>query len=133
MISRSFGTSVLVIVGLFSLLTAWNSGFAPHQFARRLGLMVTNADGYNEIRAQYAGFFLVTGAMCIAALSGFAARRPVLILLAVLFGGLLTGRLASLVLNRGFAGYGPTILALYVIDAAGFALTAIAVFLDRKT
>jgi hypothetical protein len=42
---------------------------------------------------------------------------------ATIFGGLIFGRLVSLVLNGGLKGYGPTILALYVIDAIGLAVT----------
>ena len=52
-----FGTIVLVIATLFFLYTAWSSGIAPVEFAERFGLTVANAGGYNEIRAQYAGFF----------------------------------------------------------------------------
>jgi hypothetical protein len=54
---HSFGTFVLVLIGLFCLFTAWRSGFAPGEFAGGLGLTITSADGYNEVRAQYAGFF----------------------------------------------------------------------------
>jgi len=54
--SFMFGTIVLVIATLFFLYTAWSSGIAPVEFAERLGLAAANAGGYNEIRAQYAGF-----------------------------------------------------------------------------
>jgi hypothetical protein len=53
-----FFTLVLVIVTLFFLLTVWRRATAPDNFAERLGLTVANAGGHNEIRAQYAGFFL---------------------------------------------------------------------------
>jgi hypothetical protein len=43
---------------------------------------------------------------------------------------LLTGRLVSLALNAGVAGYGPTILALYVIDAIGLALAIASLIFD---
>lgn len=129
---HSFGTFVLVIVTLFFLFTAWSGGVAPQEFGRRLGLIVANADGYNEIRAQYAGFFLASAAMCIAALAGGVPRQSVFILLSVTFGGLIAGRLTSLVLNRGLTGYGPTILALHIIDAIGFALTITAIMVNRK-
>jgi hypothetical protein len=45
---------------------------------------------------------------------------------------LIAGRLVSLVLNRGVAGYGPTIRALYVIDGLGFALAISAIVLEKK-
>ncbi len=126
------GTILLVVVAVFFLFTAWGAGFAPKEFARTLGLTLASADGYNEIRAQYAGFFLASACMCIAALAGGVSRQPVFILLAVTFGGLIAGRLTSLVLNRGVGGYGRTILALYAIDATGFALAIAAILADRR-
>ncbi len=47
------------------------------------------------------------------------------------FGGLFAGRLVSLALNGGVAGYGPTILALYAFDAIGFALAIVSLALDN--
>jgi len=124
-----FGTIVLAVIALFFLFTAGMSGLAPREFAARLGLAISTADGYNEIRAQYAGFFFVAGALCVAALPGAVPRRSAFIVLAVVFGGLIAGRAISLVANRGFAGYNSTILALYAIDSTGLilALTALAV------
>jgi hypothetical protein len=130
---HAFGTFVLVIAMLFCLLTTWSSATAPEEFAKRLGLIIANAGGYNEIRAQYAGFFLAVAVICVASLAGAASRRGALIVLAVVFGGLIAGRLVSLGLNRGIAGYGPTILALYGIDALGFALAIAAITVDRQT
>jgi hypothetical protein len=128
---HSFGTFVLVAAVLFCLFTAWSSGFTPKEFAARLGLTIASADGYNEIRAQYSGFFLMTGAICVAAMSGAMSRRSAFIVLAVIFGGLITGRLASLAANRGFGGYTSTILALYAIDATGLILALTAMAIDK--
>jgi hypothetical protein len=130
---HGFVTFVLVIVTLFYLFTSWSSGVAPVKFAERLGLSVANAGGFNEIRAQYSGFFLAAAVVCIASLAGMVARQPALIVVAVVFGGLIGGRLVSLGLNRGIAGYGPTILLLYAIDATGFALAITAMVLEKKT
>jgi hypothetical protein len=55
-----FGTFVLVAAALFCVFTAATSGLAPRAFAAQLGLAISSVDGYNEIRAQYAGFFLMT-------------------------------------------------------------------------
>ena len=46
--------------------------------------------------------------------------------------GLIAGRLLSLALNRGIAGYGVTILTLYAIDSAGFVLAVAAIAMDRQ-
>jgi hypothetical protein len=120
--SELFGTFVLTLCGLFFLLTTWRSAAAPATFAARLGLGVVNAGGVNEIRAQYAGFFFAAALVCGAALAGLLARQSALLVIAVIFGGLIGGRLASLAIDRGVAGYGATIRALLVIDAVGFAL-----------
>jgi hypothetical protein len=126
-VGQIFETIVLVVGGLFFLLTAWTSGTAPGQFAARLGLTITGAGGLNEIRAQYAGFFLAAALMCAAALGGWVPRQSALLMMIVIFGGLIGGRLVSLALDGGIAGYGLTIRALYVIDALGFGL-ALAAF-----
>lgn len=105
---------------MFVLLETW------------FGLTIANAGGYNEIRSQYAGFFLAAAAVCAIALGGLVPRRAAFIVLAVIFGGLFAGRLASLGLNGGIGGYSPTILALYAIDAVGLALAMTAMAVDRQ-
>ena len=126
-----FGTLVLAIAALFRLLTTWSSATAPGEFAQRLGLALANAGGYNEIRAQYAGFFLAVAAVCGASLAGMVSRQAAFVVLTVAFGGLILGRLASLALDGSVAGYGPTIRALYVIDGIGFSLAIAALAVDR--
>jgi hypothetical protein len=127
-----FGTIVLALAMLFFLYTSWRSGTAPAEFAERLGLSVANAGGYNEIRAQYAGFFFAAALACMASLAGAMPRQAAFIVLAVIFGGLLAGRLVSLALNGGIAGYGHTIVALYAIDASGLALAVTALVLQQR-
>lgn len=129
---QAYGTFVLVIVTMFFLFTAWRSGTAPARFAERLGLTIANAGGNNEIRAQYAGFFLAAAVFCAASLGGLVSRFAAFGVPVVIFGGLIGGRLVSLALNRGIAGYSPTILALYAIDALGFTLAITAMVLEKK-
>jgi hypothetical protein len=120
--ARSFGAAVLVIAILFSLLTTIRAGLDPERFGAQLGLTITDAGGVNEIRAQYAGFFFALAVLCAISLAGGLSRQTAFIILGVVFGGLLVGRLVSLALNGGVSGYGPTIQALYAIDAVGLAL-----------
>ena len=127
-----FGTAVLMINILFFLLTTWSSATAPESFAAKLGLGVVNAGGINEVRAQYSGFFLAAALVCTASLFGLLSRQTSFAVLGALFGGLLAGRLVSLALDGGVAGYGPTILALYAIDAIGLALAVAAYVLDNQ-
>ena len=126
-----FGTAVLVINVLFCLLTVWTSAVDPDGFAAKLGLAIVNAGGVNEVRAQYAGFFLAVALVCVASLAGLLSRRASFVMMIAVFGGLLAGRLASLAFNAGVAGYGPTILALYPIDAIGLALAVASLVLDQ--
>jgi hypothetical protein len=127
-----FGTIVLVVGGLFCLLTTWSSAASPSQFAARLGLAISDAGGLNEIRAQYAGFFLAAACLCGGALAGWLPRPSAFLVMIVIFGGLIAGRAASLALDGGMAGYGPTIRALYVIDTLGLALAVAALALHKS-
>lgn len=127
---QSFGTFVLTLASLFGVLTAWLAAMRPGNFAARLGLAISNAGGINEVRAQYAGFFLAVSLVCIATLFGGLSRQTAFIVLIVVFAGLISGRLVSLVLNHGTSGYPPTILALYAIDSIGLLLSLIALKLN---
>src|SRR5579863_1755124 len=104
---QMFGTAVLAINVLFCLLTVWQSAMAPKGFAEKLGLGILNAGGLNEVRAQYSGFFFAAAVAGMASLAGLIPRQTSFVIMAVVFGGLLAGRLASLALNGGVAGYGP--------------------------
>ena len=126
-----YGTLVLLTAVLFFLFTASTSGLAPREFAARLGLAVSTPAGDNEVRAQYAGFFLGAAALCVAALANAVSRRSAFLLLAVVFGGLFAGRAVSLILNGGFEGYTATIRVLFAIDAAGLLLALSAMAVDR--
>jgi hypothetical protein len=127
-----FATAVLVVNILFFLLTTWSSATAPESFAAKLGLGIVNAGGINEVRAQYSGFFLAAALVCTASLFGLLSRQTSFVVLGAVFGGLFAGRLVSLALDGGVAGYGPTILALYAIDAIGLALAVAAYVLDNQ-
>jgi len=130
--SHGFGTMVLAAAIVFFLITTWSSGADPGKFAARLGLTIANAGGINEIRAQYAGFFLAAAIVCAAALAGIVSRNAAFIVLCAVFGGLIAGRLVSLVMDRSVHGYGSTILALYAIDSIGFALSVSALILEKR-
>ena len=128
-----FSLGVLGLSGLFCLFTSVFSGLQPQAFARQLGLQLTNAGGFNEIRAQYAGVFLATAALCGVAILGLAPRSFALVVLMVTFGGLLAGRLVSLAINGGFAGFPPAIIQLYAIDGTGLVLAGAALFMNARS
>ncbi len=126
------GDVFLAAAVLFFLFTAWSSGVAPDKFASQLGLGIANAGGANEIRAQYAGFFLAAALVCAGALLGILPKLTAFIVLAMIFGGLIAGRLLSLALNGGIDGFGPAILALYAIDGAGLIAAAAMIITGRQ-
>jgi uncharacterized membrane protein YkvI len=128
--ARHFGSTVLIVAILFCLLTTISAGFNPERFGEQIGLRVIGPGGVNEIRAQYAGFFLAVAVVCVASLAGALPRRTAFITLAAVFGGLIVGRLVSLGLNGGVGGYEPTIRALFPIDAIGLALAVVAAVFD---
>src|SRR5260370_14491275 len=103
--ANAFETSVLPLATLFCLLTNWSSGTAPARFAERLGLAIANSGGYNEIRAQYAGFFLAVAVVCGASLAGVVSRQAAFVVLLFVLRGLSAGRLGSFSLDWGAAGY----------------------------
>lgn len=89
-------------------------------------MKIINAGGTNEIIAQYASFFFAVALVCAASLAGFLPRQTAFIILVAVFGGLFAGRLISLGLNGGTAGYSPIIRALFGIDALGLGLAVTA-------
>jgi hypothetical protein len=127
-----FGTIFLSASGLFALLTSWTSFRYPAGFAKRLGLMVQGADGLNEIRAQYGGFFLAVAAIDALVLLKLLDRRLGYVINAAVFGGLIFGRLSSLAIDRGFQNYSGSISALFFIDAFGLLLAVASLVLDRR-
>jgi hypothetical protein len=129
----AFGTVVLLAVALFFAWTSWTSLRFPRQFGERLGFSIGGLDGLNEVRAQYGGFFLAAALVNALALLGVFSRQTSFAVNAVVFGGLITGRVASLALDGGVNRYGSAIRALFFIDAAGFALTIAAYFLERPS
>jgi|HubBroStandDraft_5_1064220.scaffolds.fasta_scaffold623185_2 hypothetical protein len=127
----TFGTVFLIGSTLFAAWTSWISFSAPGTFGRQLGFALAGIDGRNEIRAQYGGFFLAVAIASILALAGVIPRQAAFLVNAVLFGGLITGRVMSLAVDSGGGEYGPLIRALFFIDAAGFILSLAALYLDR--
>lgn len=125
-----FGTVTLGITTLFYLSTSWSSFSNPKQFGERLGFALPGADGRNEIRAQYGGFFMAAAICGTLALVGWIPRSAAFIVNATIFGGLIFGRLVSLFLDGGIGKYGPLIRGLYAIDTLGFALAVVALVLN---
>jgi hypothetical protein len=123
-------TIYLALAALFFLGSGAYATSKPQQFAAALDLTTVRAGGLNEVRAQYGGLFLVLGMACALATFGIMERRFVLGAVALTFGGVIIGRLFGLVLDRGLAGYGPTVRNLFLVDATGCALAVAALVLE---
>ena len=125
------GTGLLGLATLLCLGTTVAAFAQPGPFATSLGLSVTNAGGVNEIRSQYAGFFLMVGVACVAALAGVVPRPAAYLVTLIVFGGLFIGRLVSVTLNQGFDGYPPVVKGLVLVDFIGAAMS-IAALAERS-
>src|ERR1700687_5414538 len=123
---KLFVDGVIGVLGLFSVITGFVALVRPLVLAETLGLSLNGASGMNEMRAQYGGFFLMAGLLAIAAVGGLIPRPWALALMVVVFGGLIFGRLISLVIDGGFKQYRGAIPALFVIDFCGFSVSLIA-------
>lgn len=128
---RNIILGFLILCTVFFALTGGSSLSAPAKFAGRLGYSLRARDGFNEIRAQYGGFFLAACAANLLAVFGRVPRSAALFVDLIVFGGLIAGRLMSLGFDGGLRAYGPVIHALYFIDAAGFLLSIAALLNER--
>jgi hypothetical protein len=124
--THPLSTIYLAVTGFFFLGSGAVALARPRQFADQLDLAMARAGGLNEVRAQYGGFFLMLGAVCALAAAGMVDRRFGLGVAAVTMGGVIGGRLAGLLIDRGLTGYGPAIRVLFLVDAAGCALAVAA-------
>jgi hypothetical protein len=128
----AFGTAFLLASALFTAWTSWISLAAPDKFGKSLGYTLAGVDGRNEIRAQYGGFFLAVTIASILAVLEIIPRQAGFLVNAIVFGGLIAGRIVSLAFDGGMDGYGAVIRALFWIDATGFILSIAALFLTRS-
>lgn len=122
----------LVVSTLFCLFTAVSSFARPETFGQRLGFTIAGADGLNEIRAQYGGFFLAVAIVGGLALAGVIRTEWALFVNLVVFGGLIGGRLTSLFLDGGITGYGQFIRSLFLIDSLGLVAAALALAITLR-
>jgi hypothetical protein len=130
---RNFVLGFLILCAAFFALTGGSSLSAPAKFADRLGYSLIALDGFNEIRAQYGGFFLAACIANLLAIFRIVPRSAALFVDSTVFGGLIAGRLMSLGFDGGPGAFGPVIHALYFIDAAGFLLSIAALLNERKS
>ncbi|MGL4314957.1 MAG: DUF4345 family protein [Sphingomonas sp.] len=129
----SFGVALLGVATLICLITTVTAFARPVEFANLLGLDIANAGGVNEIRSQYAGFFLMVGLVFAAAIGGWVPRAAAYFLASVIFGGLLIGRIVSVTLNRGVGGYPVVVRGLVAFDLMACILSVTALEMTPGT
>jgi|GEM_PF-1775833 len=105
---------VLILGAVASAYISVRALSAPADMIGNLGLAIENADGRNEVRGQYGGFFGFVAIALLLALFGRLPQRFALGLLLLTVGGVLFGRLASLAIE------GPAVFAEYSAAVKGF-------------
>jgi hypothetical protein len=120
--THPFSTIYLAVTGIFFVGSGLLAAARPEQFAANLDLAPIRAGGFNEVRAQYGGFFTLLGLTCALGAAGYVDPRFALGAAALTFGGVIAGRVLGLAIDRSIAGYGRTVRTLILVDAAGCAL-----------
>jgi hypothetical protein len=123
---------VLSTFGLLALAVGLRGLLAPTSLSASLGYTLVGADGLNEVRAQYGGFFLAIATLCGLAVLRSRWRELALVLLAVTFGGILFGRITSIAIDGGLSAYSPVIQALVLVDLIGVLAAGSALALARR-
>ncbi|MEO1330001.1 MAG: DUF4345 domain-containing protein [Pseudomonadota bacterium] len=100
----------------------------PQQFLAAMEIEVGTPGARNEIRGQYGGYFIALGLLWLAGAAGLIRTSTALVSLLVLYGGVLSGRAASLAIDgaEAFAAYPGILQRAHALDAVGFLLTSAA-------
>ena len=119
------------MLGLSALIAAWiayRGLFSPNDLMASLHITIDDSSGRNEIRGQYGGFFVVVCILLVCGAVGWLRTSAALILLAALYGGVLLGRISSLVFDGvgEFVDYSQILKLAHGMDATGLVLTLIA-------
>jgi len=113
-----FRKIVLLIGIIVTAYIAFSALSAPETVLVESGLRIDGPNGRNEIRAQYGGFYGALTLALILSLLGRWSERFGLQLLLITVGGVLAGRVLSLVIEGPaiFASYSPTVKLFYAAD-----------------
>ena len=126
-----FAKFVLALGALVAFFIGYMALSNPAGVLTDYGVIVSDANGRNEIRGQYGGYFIVLAGVMIASLLGKLPQKFGLGVFMMTVGGILLGRIASLIIEGPavFATYSPGIKALLAIDLT---LTLLAFFAMRS-
>ena len=123
-----FAKIVLAIGALMAVFIGYTAISNPAGILTDYGIIVSDANGRNEIRGQYGGFFIVLAGVMLASLLGKLPQKFGLGVFLMTISGVLLGRIFSLVLEGPavFMAYSSGIKALFAIDLALTVLTLLA-------
>lgn len=122
--SRTFDRFFLVVVGLIFLgLGGFNLLF-PVAGIAVFEIQIASVSALNEVRANYGGMYFAMGVLFVAGASVGALRSSALLVVALFTGGLVLGRLLSLVLD----GSPNTVMwGLFILEATGCVVASVLV------
>lgn len=110
---------LVLIAAALGLVGMGVAAFArPAWLTALVGLECPGRDGRSEVRAVYGGFGVATGALALVALVNPALRPGIAWTLAAALGGMASGRVVSLALDRGLSRF----LTGALVVEASFAL-----------
>lgn len=112
----------LVLVGGALVLVGLNGVFAPAALLAPLGIALPGASALSEARANYGGMHLGVGAFLVTGAVRRDLRTPALTVAALFLGGLVAGRVASLVVDGPPSAF---VAGLLATELAGSALALV--------
>ncbi len=107
---------LLIVAGLIFAAVGAISLTSPQFAVDPLGIQLTTVNSLNEIRANYGGMHLLLGLFLVAGAFRIALQKPALFLLTFFTGGLVLGRVVSLVVD-GVPGN--TLWAFLILETLG--------------
>ncbi len=120
---------IVLIVGIVAgLYIAMRATLSPAAMMANLDITLNSISALNEVRGQYGGFFLAFSLVLGMSLFGKLSTKVGLIVFLMTIGGVLFGRLLSLVLDGfAFGSYTPAIQGFMLIDLIMFVLVGLAI------
>jgi len=117
---------VLALSGLALIGVGWTGLTDPAGLMRPLGISLDVPSAHNEVRAAYGGMHAALGLFLVVAAARPALRSTGLWVNACIMGGLVAGRLASLVVDGPAGGFVLLLLAVEALAAiaSGLALAS---------
>lgn len=119
---------VMTLCALMSAWVAWYGLFETKGFMSGLQIELTGPGGRAEIMAQYGAYFAVLALAAAGGALGLLRSTSILLMFALLFGGLIFGRLYALnALGwENFEAYPRMLRSAHYIDGVSFVATVLA-------